>query len=1149
MRRQRYFFNQLLILVAAVALPLLALQAFNHRESSRQARGLAYQSVENDARGVAQETETLLSDTRNYLEFLVKRPQVQALDSQHCDPLLDGVTQRRRHFANVYVVDQVGNLICEAVRGPGQSPATVAEKDWFHHAAGRDSLTLSKPFVEPSGKRRVSAMSLPMRDAAGRRVGTVSALLDLESLQSEWVRYALPANSRISILDQDGTLMVSRPGFDKLVGTDASAVLQKAKALNPDGVGVAPGVDGVERAYALRPIQTGNWQAGVAVPTEYVFGPSKAQLERSLTLSFIVIAAVFGFAVLMATRMVAPLAALAGAARAIGGGKTDVRASEGVPGEFRVVAQEFNAMLDARQSATARLVESERRYADLLGNVDMISLMIDATGAVTHANDYLCKLAGRTKAEMLGANWFTGFVPPELPEVETAFRAMMDGAPLIVHAEHGLVAEGGEHRLIQWHNSLLRSPEGYVVGIASLGVDITEARDARQREVRHLDFYRALSRTNGAIVRMPNAQMLYEEICRVCVEHGHASLAYVSVVERDALRHVAWAGPAKQFLQRGSIKIGGEGTERTGISGLAAWLGIRQISNDVASDPRTLPWRQFGDAVGTKALAAFPFRCGGRVAGTLTLHMTATGFFDDRVVDLVEEMTHDISFALDNFAREASRVESERKAEADSLRFRTLFQTAPVSMSIATVTDHRLLTVNEAYGRIVSQTPESLVGRNAFEEGLWPDQAAKDAFLREFASERRVRNFELRGTIGSGEEREFLLQADFVEFDEQRCVLTIANDVTDLRHAQRRISLHERQLSGLVDTAMDAIISIDATYRVSLFNRAAAELFLVSPKEALGSTLDRFIPTGLRAAHRTHVEQFARSGSGARQMGGLLDLMALKSDGTEFPIEASISKLGEGESVLMTVVIRDATEARLAEQGRLARVAAESASRAKTDFLSRMSHELRTPLNAILGFSQLLQSDLKEPLSESQNRQVEHVRLAGWHLLALINDVLDVSKIEAGQVFLEERGVDLLESLDEALQINQSAALEAQVEVVPTYRELRQAYVLADPRRLRQVMINLLSNAIKYNRPRGTVEVRTTSVHGETHIDVIDSGLGMDTEQLEHLYEPFNRLGREQNGIEGTGLGLGKVCTTRAAHAIRGDGQARSKVASMSELL
>ncbi|MEP7102543.1 MAG: ATP-binding protein, partial [Burkholderiales bacterium] len=334
--------------------------------------------------------------------------------------------------------------------------------------------------------------------------------------------------------------------------------------------------------------------------------------------------------------------------------------------------------------------------------------------------------------------------------------------------------------------------------------------------------------------------------------------------------------------------------------------------------------------------------------------------------------------------------------------------------------------------------------------------------------------------------------------------------------------LREQQLAGLVDTAMDAIVSIDADHKIRLFNRAAGEMFMIDPGAVLGSTIDQFLPPGLQVVHESHLQQFSRTGSTARRM-GIHSLAAVRSDGTEFPIEASISRLGHDRSALMTVVIRDATDRRMAQEAQIARVAAESASRAKTEFLSRMSHELRTPLNAVLGFSQLLQTDANEPLTKGQYGQVDRIRVAGWHLLSLINDVLDVSKIEGGHVAVEDRKVNLPAAIEEILRINQSAAEAADVRFVHTYREAGSVAVWADPRRLRQVLINLLSNGIKYNRPGGTVEVRISGDADEAIIDVIDSGMGMSGEQLEHLYEPFNRLGREQRNIEGSGLGLALV--------------------------
>jgi signal transduction histidine kinase/CheY-like chemotaxis protein len=250
----------------------------------------------------------------------------------------------------------------------------------------------------------------------------------------------------------------------------------------------------------------------------------------------------------------------------------------------------------------------------------------------------------------------------------------------------------------------------------------------------------------------------------------------------------------------------------------------------------------------------------------------------------------------------------------------------------------------------------------------------------------------------------------------------------------------------------------------------------------------------------------------------------------DYLLQADLLEFADRPCVL--TIANDVTEIRQANQARHALLGAESASQAKTEFLSRMSHELRTPLNAVLGFAQLLQSDPNHPLSAHHQTQVEHIRRAGWHLLTLINDVLDVAKIEAGKTEVEERGVALVDLLDEVMLLNEPAAIEHSVGMTALYRRDARIGVLADPRRLRQVMINLLSNAIKYNRPGGRVTLDIVLRSGQTHIHVEDTGLGMTPEQLAHLYEPFNRLGRERITVEGSGLGL--ALTRQLVHLMRG---------------
>jgi signal transduction histidine kinase/CheY-like chemotaxis protein len=222
----------------------------------------------------------------------------------------------------------------------------------------------------------------------------------------------------------------------------------------------------------------------------------------------------------------------------------------------------------------------------------------------------------------------------------------------------------------------------------------------------------------------------------------------------------------------------------------------------------------------------------------------------------------------------------------------------------------------------------------------------------------------------------------------------------------------------------------------------------------------------------------------------------------------------------------------------VAAAAAQRANAAKTEFLSRMSHELRTPLNAVLGFAQLLRLDALNRLTPKQAEWAQHIENAGSHLLAMINDVLDLSRIESGSMPLSLDTVSVASVVEEAQALVSALVAEGDVRLRidgATDADGRRHHVRADHLRLRQVLVNLLANAVKYNRRGGAVSV---SWHGsangaQVRLEVSDTGRGMSAEQLAHLFEPFNRLGADRTAIEGTGIGL--VISQRLVHSMGGD--------------
>jgi PAS domain S-box-containing protein len=244
------------------------------------------------------------------------------------------------------------------------------------------------------------------------------------------------------------------------------------------------------------------------------------------------------------------------------------------------------------------------------------------------------------------------------------------------------------------------------------------------------------------------------------------------------------------------------------------------------------------------------------------------------------------------------------------------------------------------------------------------------------------------------------------------------------------------------------------------------------------------------------------------------------------------------------VMVEDITERKRAEAAlREAKEEADRANHAKSEFLSRMSHELRTPLNAILGFGQLLERQNPTP---QQRTRVDHIISAGRHLLKLINEVLDISRIEAGHLQLSVEPVSVAEVLEEALDLMRPLAADRAMQLLVPAEMEEDLYVLADRQRLKQVLLNLLTNAVKYTGVGGQIAVSVQkSSPTLTRVVVTDTGAGIATEKLARLFTPFDRLGVEQSDVEGTGLGLA-LCQ-RLMHAMAGEIGVNSTIGKGSE--
>jgi PAS domain S-box-containing protein len=480
--------------------------------------------------------------------------------------------------------------------------------------------------------------------------------------------------------------------------------------------------------------------------------------------------------------------------------------------------------------------------------------------------------------------------------------------------------------------------------------------------------------------------------------------------------------------------------------------------------------------------------------------------------------------------------------------FRALLDAAPDGIVVCD-SDGMLVLVNSEAERMFGYARDELLGQSI--NLLIPEHVRPrhHHHLASYTAEPKLRpmgsNLDLHARRKDGSELPVEISLSPFTAERGRLIIAGIRDVTDRRELEREKKRATAYLLSAMEAVQEAFLLFDENDRVMLVNSSARELMgSVGDAPITGRTFEDLLRGAIAAGTYELGAETAESWSARRlayhrNPSGVLDLR------TRSGRSIRITERKTADHGTVTMIADTTDDVERAEELRRARQQAEAASEAKSEFLSSMSHELRTPLNAILGFTQLLERDRKQPLSERQLERLSHVLRGGEHLLRLIDDVLDLSRIESGRISVSSEPVEIASVLAEVIHTLEPMASRAGIHIVPPGVPSGVPSVIADRTRLAQVLMNLGSNAIKYGKPDGHVAFRTEVGSGSVRITVIDDGIGIPEDKRDRIFDPFQRAGQEAGPIEGTGIGL--TISKRLAEIMRGRVGFQSQLGQGSE--
>jgi PAS domain S-box-containing protein len=730
---------------------------------------------------------------------------------------------------------------------------------------------------------------------------------------------------------------------------------------------------------------------------------------------------------------------------------------------------ELEAEIAARQSAQAML-------AAIVESSDDAIIGQTLEGIVLSWNQGAEALLEYTAHEMMGQS-ILRIVPPERMDEEGAVIQRLRHGERVIGLETVRIAKGGRRLDVSLMVSPITDERGAIIGASKIARDIGARKRAEQA------LKESQERLEGIIGSATDAI--------ITVDAGQHITLFNAAAERmfQCATADAIGKPLDKFIPMRFRETHRAHIERFGETGVTARaMGAQRPLAALRSDGSEFP-----------------------VEATIS-QISVAG------QKLYTAIVRDVS---ERHRQEEALLESEA-------RLRAIVETAVDG--IITIDDRGTVgSFNPAAERIFRYSPGEVIGRNVNMLMPAPYHQEHDRYLADYQRTgiKKIIGIgrEVVGRRKDGSTFPMDLAVSETRLGPRTIYTGIVRDISERKRAEQALAESQQRLEGIIRSATDAIITVNEEQHITLFNAAAERMFMCAASDAIGSPLDRFIPAMYRAAHREHIHRFSETGATARVMGPQRPLAALRADGAEFPVEATISQTSVGGHRLFTAIVRDITERKRAEEERehlllserAARSEAERISRMKDEFLATLSHELRTPLNAIYGWSQLLQrkSVQDEEIIEGLSVIARNARAQ----TQLIEDLLDMSRIISGKLRLDVQRTQMADVVDAAVQAVLPAAQAKEIRLQKVVDPLA-GPVTGDPNRLQQVVWNLLSNAVKFTPRGGRIQVVLERQDSHLELSVADTGEGIRPEFLPYLFERFRQADASTTRRHG-GLGLG----------------------------